>query len=61
MKFKETTLKLIYNLKSPVILRSVFDLLTRSTKKFARFKFDIYNELQEQYAPLTIDLVGGVF
>ena len=36
MKFKESTLKLIYDFKSPVILRSFFDLLIRSTKKFAK-------------------------
>ena len=35
MKFKESTLKLIYDFKSPVIL-SFFDLLIRSTKKFAK-------------------------
>ena len=36
MKFKESTFNLIYNFKSPAILRSIFDLLIRSSKKFAR-------------------------
>ena len=36
MKIKDSTIKAIYNLKSPSILRSLFDLTVRSTKKFAK-------------------------
>ena len=36
MKIKDSTIKLIYNLKSPSIFRSIFDLIVRSTKKFAK-------------------------
>ena len=36
MKIKDSTVKAIYNLKSPSILRSLFDLTVRSTKKFAK-------------------------
>ena len=41
MKFKESTLKLIYNFKSPVILRSIFDLMTRSSKNLLEMMVDI--------------------
>ena len=36
MKIKDSTIKAIYNLKSPSIIRSIFDLIVRSTKKFAK-------------------------
>ena len=36
MKIKDSTIKAIYNLKSPSIFRSIFDLIVRSTKKFAK-------------------------
>tara|TARA_B100001250_G_scaffold258783_1_gene222785 strand:+ start:13 stop:975 length:963 start_codon:yes stop_codon:yes gene_type:complete len=36
MKIKNSTIRAIYNLKSPALLRSIFDLLIRSTKKFAK-------------------------
>lgn len=36
MKFKNSAIRVIYDLKSPALLRSVFDLLVRSTKKFAK-------------------------
>ena len=36
MKIKNSTIRVIYNLKSPALLRSIFDLLIRSTKKFAK-------------------------
>ena len=36
MKIKNSAIRVIYDLKSPALLRSVFDLLVRSTKKFAK-------------------------
>ena len=36
MKIKNSAVRVIYDLKSPALLRSVFDLLVRSTKKFAK-------------------------
>ena len=36
MKIKDSAIKAIYNLKSPSIFRSIFDLIVRSTKKFAK-------------------------
>ena len=36
MKIKNSAIRVIYDLKSPALLRSIFDLLIRSTKKFAK-------------------------
>ena len=36
MKFKDSALNFIYNFKSPIIFRSIFDLIVRSVKKFAK-------------------------
>ena len=36
MKIKNSAVRVIYDLKSPALLRSIFDLLIRSTKKFAK-------------------------